>query len=74
MSQEEEEALFLKRVPGGVDNLDDERRERARNAHDVQLERATDFLKAMLLVRDRSQYVKRTGSETRTTAARSGRD
>jgi carboxyl-terminal processing protease len=56
MSAEEEEAIFLKRVPGGIDTLDEERRERVQNARDIQMERATDFLKGILLFKDRSQY------------------
>lgn len=54
MSPEEEEALYLKRVPGGIETLDEERQERVRNARDIQLERAQDFLKGILLYRDRS--------------------
>ncbi|HVY70007.1 MAG TPA: S41 family peptidase [Verrucomicrobiae bacterium] len=54
MSAEEEEALYLKRVPGGLENLDEERRERVKNAHDVQLERASDYLKGVLLFLGRS--------------------
>jgi carboxyl-terminal processing protease len=56
MSQEEEEALFLKRLPGAIDTLDEERRERVIAARDIQLERATDFLKGVLLFQDRSQH------------------
>ena len=74
MSQEEEEALVLKRVPGGIDTLDEERRERARNAHDVQLERANDFLKAMLVLRDRSQYAHKANSPNRTAARVVGKE
>jgi carboxyl-terminal processing protease len=66
MSAEEEEALFLKRVPGGVDSLDEERREQVMNARDVQLDRAMDFLKGMLLFRDRAQFARKSSSgETR---------
>jgi carboxyl-terminal processing protease len=72
MSPEEEEALSLKRVPGGIENLDDETQERVRNAQDIQLERATDFLKAMLLFRDRSQLVRKASPETRAAARLGG--
>jgi carboxyl-terminal processing protease len=74
VSQEDEEALYLKRVPGGLDSLDEDRREHAKNVHDVQLERATDFLKGMLLVRDRTQFNHKTGPETRTAARTATRD
>jgi carboxyl-terminal processing protease len=59
MSTEEEEALFLKRLPGGIEGLDEERKQLVRNAQDVQLNRATDFLKGILLYRERSQYVRK---------------
>src|SRR6266704_1104294 len=51
MSIEEEEALSLKRIPGGFETLEEPLRERARVARDIQLERATDFLRAMNLYR-----------------------
>ena len=54
MSLEEEEALYLKRIPGGLDYLDEERREKAKNATDVQYERAVDFLKGVILFKDRT--------------------
>lgn len=54
MSQEEEEALYYKRVLGGVESLDDAQRERIKGIHDVQLERAQDYLKGVLLFRDRA--------------------
>jgi carboxyl-terminal processing protease len=73
VSQEDEEALILKRVPGAVDNLDDDKKDRVQNAHDVQLERATDFLRGMLLFRDRTQMTQRKG-ETRTAARVAGKD
>jgi carboxyl-terminal processing protease len=58
MTTEEEEALFLKRVPGGIEGLDEERKQQVRNAQDVQLDRAFDLLKGMLLYRERSQFVR----------------
>jgi carboxyl-terminal processing protease len=75
LSEEEEEALFLQRVPGGVDNLlDEERKEQVRNAQDVQLDRATDVLKAALLFRDRAQFARKTGVEPRVTTRVAGRE
>jgi carboxyl-terminal processing protease len=53
MSQDEEEGLFLRRVPGGLDSLDAAQQIKARNARDFQLERAEDFLKGMIMYRDR---------------------
>ena len=49
MTVEEEEAVYMKRVPGALDNLDNEKRERIKIAHDTQLERAQDYLKGVLL-------------------------
>jgi carboxyl-terminal processing protease len=51
---EEEEALAIKRLPGGAEGLDDTIRERVKNIHDIQLERAQDFLKGVILYRDRA--------------------
>ncbi|MEW6157424.1 MAG: S41 family peptidase [Verrucomicrobiota bacterium] len=55
MSAEEEELLFLQRVPGGVETLDEEKKLKVKNARDVQLERAQDFLKGMLLYEARAK-------------------
>lgn len=74
MSQEEEEGLYLKRVPGGLESLDPDRREMAQNARDIQLERATDFLKGMLLFRDRSPFAHKATGSTRTAARVAGKD
>ena len=54
MTTEEEEALYLKRVTGGVDSLEPALRDRIKAVRDVQLERARDFLKGMLIYRDRA--------------------
>jgi carboxyl-terminal processing protease len=69
MSIDDQEALDLKRVPGALESLDSERRERVLSVHDVQLERATDVLKGMVLVRDRTQVARRGDLETRTAKA-----
>jgi carboxyl-terminal processing protease len=53
MTPEEEEALMLRHVLGGIESLDEPLKSRAQSAHDVQLERAQDFLKAMTLYKDR---------------------
>ena len=53
MSAEDEEALYAKRSLVASDNLEDEGRTRVEGVRDVQLDRATDFLKGMLLYKDR---------------------
>ena len=54
MTAEEEEALYLKRVTGGIDSLEPALRDRIKAVRDVQLERAQDFLKGLLIYRDRA--------------------
>lgn len=57
---EEEEALYLKKIPGGIEsleNLDEQKREFIKNARDVQYERAVDLLKGICL------YTKRTNGK-----------
>lgn len=65
MSQEEEELLYFKRAPGGLDSLDEMQKARAEKAQDVQLDRAMDTLKGVLISLDRAQYAGRKGSEPR---------
>jgi carboxyl-terminal processing protease len=55
MSPEEEEALYYKRVAGGIDSLEEPLRERIKAVHDVQLERAQDFLKGVILYKERAE-------------------
>jgi carboxyl-terminal processing protease len=47
VTEEEERDLFLQRVPGGPDSLEEKERERVRNTRDRQLERAVDLLKGI---------------------------
>ncbi|HTL17326.1 MAG TPA: S41 family peptidase [Patescibacteria group bacterium] len=54
MTDEEDRDIQLQRSPGGLDSLSDRDRERAANAHDPQLERAMDLLKAITLFTQRS--------------------
>ena len=54
MSDEEDRDIQLQRAPGGLESLSEKDRERATNAHDPQLERAMDLLKAITLFTDRS--------------------
>ncbi|MCL5098118.1 MAG: S41 family peptidase [Candidatus Omnitrophica bacterium] len=52
VSTEEEEALLLKRTPGGLDsieNIDPKKREFINSVRDVQLDRAMDLLKGIRL-------------------------
>lgn len=53
MNPEDEEALMLRRLPGGVEGLDEPLRSRATAVRDIQLDRANDFLKAMTLYKER---------------------
>ncbi|MGI8966434.1 MAG: S41 family peptidase, partial [Limisphaerales bacterium] len=53
MTEEEERDIFLKRVPGGLDTLEEKERERVQNAHDTQMDRALDVLKGILLYTQR---------------------
>jgi carboxyl-terminal processing protease len=49
MTDEEEQDLYLKRAPGGLESLDSRDRERVLNTHDTQLDRAVDLLKGLSL-------------------------
>jgi len=49
MSEQEEAALLLARLPGGLESLDATNRVRIAQIQDVQLERAEDLLKGILL-------------------------
>ena len=65
LTAEEEEALFLRRSPGGIDTLSEEQRERVIDVHDLQLERAMDVLKGVTL------YAKRASSGERSSPKKS---
>jgi carboxyl-terminal processing protease len=54
MTDEEDRDLYYKRTPGAMETLDDKDRERVRNAHDLQMERAVDVLKGVLLYSQRN--------------------
>jgi carboxyl-terminal processing protease len=55
MTPQDEEELHIKYSPGGVDSLKDEQdRERVLATHDLQLERAVDLLKGVLLYAQRN--------------------
>ena len=53
LSPQEEEDLHVAHTPGAVELLDDKDRERVKNTHDLQLERADDLLKGVLLYSQR---------------------
>ncbi len=62
VTPEEEEALFLKRTPGGLESLDptDEKKiEFVKNVRDIQLDRATDLLKGICLYTQRGKKVEK---------------
>jgi carboxyl-terminal processing protease len=54
MTDEEGEALFYKRVLGGIESLDAAQQERIKAVKDTQLERAVDLLKSLQVYRDRA--------------------
>src|SRR6185295_3282119 len=54
MSVEDERDLSLKRIPGGIESLEEKDQERVRNARDVQLERAMDLLRGISLYSKRA--------------------
>ena len=56
MTDEQEAALILKRAPGGLDSLDETNRLQAEQIKDIQLDRAEDLLKGILI------YSQMTGS------------
>ena len=54
MSDEEERAVFLKRSPGGVESLEAKDREAVEKLRDLQLDRAMDVLKGIMLFTERA--------------------
>jgi len=54
MTTEEEEAMYLKRLPGGIEGLDEGQRKRIENARDTQIDRARDYLKGQQVFRERA--------------------
>jgi carboxyl-terminal processing protease len=49
MTEEQEAAVLLKRAPGGMESLSETNRAVLEKVHDVQLERARDLLKGIML-------------------------
>ena len=54
MTEEQEAALLLKRAPGGLESLSETNRVSIENVHDIQLERAGDLLKGIMLYSERA--------------------
>jgi carboxyl-terminal processing protease len=54
MTTEEEEALFYRRVLGGIESLEEPQRDRIKNVRDPQYDRAVDMLKGLGIYRDRA--------------------
>ena len=55
MTDAEEADLLIKRSPGGLESLDEKDRARVEASRDIQLDRAEDLLKGMLLYSELSQ-------------------
>jgi len=54
LTDDQERDLLIQRTLGGIESLDEKDRERVREAHDPQLERAEDLLKGILLFTERA--------------------
>lgn len=54
LTDDEERDILLKRMPGGVESLDEKEQQRLANTHDPQLERATDLLNGILIFAERN--------------------
>ena len=54
ISEDEDRDIQLQRSPGGLESLTDKERERVANAHDAQLERAMDLIKAITMFSERA--------------------
>ena len=54
ITPDEERDILLKQAPGGLESLDDRERERVKNSHDAQFERAMDLLKGINLFTERA--------------------
>jgi carboxyl-terminal processing protease len=68
LKQEEEEALYFKRLIGGFESLDEEQKAKYKDIEDRQLDQAMDYLKGQLIYGDRASRLQR--SETQVAAQR----
>jgi carboxyl-terminal processing protease len=55
ITDDDEAALLVSRSPGGLESLDEKDRARVKNSSDIQLERAEDLLKGVLLYSELSK-------------------
>jgi carboxyl-terminal processing protease len=69
MLPEEERDLLLQRIPGGIESLEEKDRDRVRNARDQQLDRAVDYLKAIMIFTSRESDVQKVAAKKEKTAA-----
>ncbi len=53
LTDDEERDILLKRMPGGIESLEDKERERLLNSRDAQMDRAADLLKGILIFTER---------------------
>jgi carboxyl-terminal processing protease len=53
LTDDEERDIMLKRMPGGIESLDEKEQERLATSRDPQLDRAEDLLKGILLFTER---------------------
>ncbi|MGZ8938265.1 MAG: S41 family peptidase [Limisphaerales bacterium] len=67
-SQEEEEALYFKRIVGGFESLEEAQKAKYQDVPDRQLDQALDYLKGQLIYGDRASRLQR--SETQVAAQR----
>jgi carboxyl-terminal processing protease len=70
MTEEEDRDIQLQRSPGGLESLTDKDRERVGKAHDPQLERALDLLKAITTFTERAPAPERRVARGEKVAAR----
>jgi carboxyl-terminal processing protease len=64
MTAEEEEALYLRRLLGGFESLNEEQKAKLDSVRDVQLDRAFDHLKSQIIYEDRADKLQSGTAET----------
>jgi len=72
MSDEEDNAVQIKRAPGGMESLDEQDREAIAKLRDPQFDRAMDLLKGINLFTQRMPAHERPGAKTGKMAAKEG--
>ena len=70
MTYEQEVALQMKRLPGGLESLKEKDRALAENAHDIQLDRAMDLLKGIMIITSRENGSHKLASKPEKVAAK----